>query len=72
MKAQDIRELKPDEIRQRIKEEEEQLSQLRFQHAIAELPNPLVLRHKRRLIGRLNTVLTSINSESDQDTGNQR
>lgn len=65
MKAQDIRELKPEEIRQRIKEEEEQLSHLRFQHAIAELPNPLVLREKRRLIGRLNTVLTSMNSESE-------
>lgn len=67
MKADEIRELRPDEIRQRIKDEKEQLSHLQFQHAIAELPNPMVLRQKRRLIGRLQTVLTSMETETSKD-----
>ncbi|RMF55184.1 MAG: 50S ribosomal protein L29 [Bacteroidetes bacterium] len=57
MKAKEIRTLSVEEIRERIREEEEQLSQLRFQHAIAELPNPALLRQKRRLLARLKTIL---------------
>lgn len=58
MKAEDIRDFNTREITQRIKEEQEQLSQLRFQHAVAgQLENPLVLRQKRRLIARLKTIL---------------
>lgn len=57
MKAKEIRELSTEEIAQRIKDEKEQLSHLTFQHAVAELPNPMVLRHKRRLIGRLTTII---------------
>ena len=57
MKANEIREQTADDIRTRIADEKEQLSHLHFQHAVAELPNPLIIRQKRRLIGRLNTVL---------------
>lgn len=66
MKPEEIREMRPDEIRQRIKDEKEQLSHLHFQHAIAELPNPMVLRQKRRLVARLSTVLAKIESEDTQ------
>ncbi len=65
MKAKEIRDLSADEIRERIREEEEQLSQLHFQHAIAELPNPMVLREKRRLVARLTTIL----KEKEQAAG---
>ena len=57
MKAKEIRELNTEEIRQRIDEEGEQFRQLRFQHAIADLQNPILLREKRRLIARLETIL---------------
>jgi large subunit ribosomal protein L29 len=57
MKAKEIRELGAEEIRQRITEEEEQLQQFRFQHAVATLPSPILLRQKRRLIARLETIL---------------
>ncbi len=57
MKPREIRNLSPEEIEKRIEEEEEQVEQLRFQHAVAHLENPMVLRNKRRLIARLKTIL---------------
>lgn len=57
MKPREIRNLSPEEIQKRIEEEEEQVEQLRFQHAVAHLENPMVLREKRRLIARLKTIL---------------
>jgi large subunit ribosomal protein L29 len=57
MKAKEIRDLSVEEITQRIKEEKEQLEHLAFQHAVAELPNPVLLREKRRLLARLKTIL---------------
>jgi len=57
MNAKEIHELSREEIAERIRDEGEQLRQLHFQHAIAELPNPMILRHKRRLIARLRTIL---------------
>lgn len=63
LKAKEIRELGVEEIRKRVDEEEDQLRQLQFQHAIAHIENPMLLRHKRRLIARLKTIL----SEKEQE-----
>lgn len=57
MKAKDIRGMSIEEVQERIREEEEQLRHLHFQHAIAQLENPMILREKRRLVARLKTVL---------------
>jgi large subunit ribosomal protein L29 len=57
MKAKEIRELEAEEIRKQITEEKEQLSHLTFQHAIADLQNPMILRDKRRFIAQLETIL---------------
>lgn len=57
MKAKEIRELSVEEIKQRIAEEQETKRQLRFQHAIADIQNPMQLRHSRRLIARLKSIL---------------
>lgn len=56
LKAKEIRELGDEEIRSRIDDEEDQLRQLRFQHAIAHIENPMLLREKRRLVARLRTI----------------
>lgn len=53
----EIRDLSREEIETRIDEEQDQLEQLRFQHAVAHLENPSVLRQKRRLVARLKTIL---------------
>ncbi|MEF8795275.1 MAG: 50S ribosomal protein L29 [Salinivenus sp.] len=58
MEADQIRDLSVEEIQTRIEEEEEELEELQFQHAIrGRLENPIILRTKRRLIARLKTVL---------------
>jgi large subunit ribosomal protein L29 len=57
MKAKEIRELSVEEIRQRIAEEQESLRHLRFQHAIADIQDPMKLRHTRRLVARLKSIL---------------
>jgi len=57
MKAKEIRELRLEEIVQRISEEQEKLDQLKFQHAIADLQNPMQIKHSRRLVARLKSIL---------------
>ena len=57
MKAKEIRELRLEEIVQRITEEQDKLDQLKFQHAIADLQNPMQIKHSRRLIARLKSIL---------------
>jgi large subunit ribosomal protein L29 len=58
MEADQIRDLSIEEIETRIEEEEEELEELQFQHAIrGRLENPIILRTKRRLIARLKTIL---------------
>jgi len=58
MEADQIRDLSIEEIETRIDEEEEELEELQFQHAIrGRLENPIILRTKRRLIARLKTIL---------------
>ena len=58
MKANEIRDLSEAEIVQRIAEETRDITDLRFRRSVAGLENPIVLRHKRREIARLRTVLT--------------
>ncbi|HKL87655.1 MAG TPA: 50S ribosomal protein L29 [Salinibacter sp.] len=58
MEAEQIRDLSVEEIQTRIDEEEEELEELKFQHAIqGRLENPIILRTKRRFIARLKTIL---------------
>jgi len=58
MKASEIRDLSAEEIRQRIVEEEQELQNRRFQHAVAGLERPVSeIRGRRRRIARLKTIL---------------
>ena len=58
MRAEEIRELTPDEIKRRVAELEEERFRLRFRSATEQLENPLRLRTIRKDIARLKTVLT--------------
>lgn len=67
MEADQIRDLSIEEIETRIEEEEEELDELQFQHAIrGRLENPIILRTKRRFIARLKTVLNEKQSTPNE------
>jgi large subunit ribosomal protein L29 len=62
MRAEEIREMAPEDIKARVAELEEERFRLRFRSATETLENPLRLRTIRRDIARLKTVLTEIAS----------
>lgn len=57
MKAKDIRDLTTEEIRARIKSDEDQLLRLKLNHAVSAIENPSEIRATRRAIARLQTIL---------------
>ena len=57
MKAKEIRELNESEIQERIAENQQNLTELRFRRVVAGLEDPVILREKRREIARLKTIL---------------
>jgi len=57
MKASEIRELSKADLEKKVKELKEELFNLRFQHAINQLDNPIRLKHVRKDIARSLTIL---------------
>lgn len=57
MKIYEVRQLKDQEIIQRIQEEEANLLDLRFTHALKNLTNTAKLKQGKKTIARLRTVL---------------
>lgn len=57
MDPDDIREMTSEEIEQRIVDEYDEIRKLEFNHAVAPLDNPMILRQKRRDIARMKTIL---------------
>jgi len=57
VKGQAMKEMTPEEIRQRVTELREELFNLRFRNSMRQLDNPLKIREGRREMARLLTVL---------------
>ena len=57
MKIFEIREIPEQELRKRIKDEEENLAHLKFQKATSQLESPIKIRTVRRDIAKMKTVL---------------
>ena len=57
MKASEFRELTPDELQQKVKDQREQLFNARVKHATGQLENTAQLSTLRREVARLETVL---------------
>ncbi|MFQ5602856.1 MAG: 50S ribosomal protein L29 [bacterium] len=57
MKMQELNELTRSELELKLADSLEELYNLRFQHAMHQLDNPLRLREVKRDIARLKTVL---------------
>ena len=56
-KMSDIRQLPLEELKIRLRDTEEELTNLKFQLALRQLDNPLKVRYARRDIARLKTVI---------------
>ena len=57
MRIEEIRQLPVEELKLRLSEAEEEYANLRFQHAMRQLDNPMRLRQIRKDIARMKTVL---------------
>lgn len=57
MKPDEIRALSDEEILNRLDELYEEMLNLRVQHGIGQLPNPVRMREVRRGIARMKTIL---------------
>ena len=57
MKAAEIRELSIEEIRSKLSDTREELMNLRFQQVMGQLTDTSRLRHVRRDVARLQTIL---------------
>lgn len=68
MKASEIRELGFEEIRQRLRELTEEQFNLRFQHATDQLENAMRLRHVKRDIARMKSVLRELKLTSGAES----
>jgi large subunit ribosomal protein L29 len=63
MKASEIRDLTTEEINARVKDEREHLLKLRLNHAVSAIERPSDIQQSRKLIARLETILTERNQE---------
>lgn len=69
MKAQEIRQLNTDEIRQKLSDLKEEYFRLSFRHSVHKIDNPLQLRRMRRDIARCLTILEQKESASGKAAG---
>ena len=60
MKTSELRNLSATELTTKLKELKSELFNLRFQHAINQLENPMRIQTVKRDIARINTVLSSL------------
>ena len=57
MKASEIRELSVEEMQQKVVDLQQELFNLRFQHASGQLENPQKMKQVKRDIARVKTIL---------------
>ena len=57
MKASEIRELSLDEMQRKGADLKEELFNLRFQHEIGQLENPIKMKQTKRDIARIKTII---------------
>jgi large subunit ribosomal protein L29 len=67
MKANEIRELSPDEMKRKLADLKQELFNLRFQHASGQLENPGKLKQTRKDIARVETVIRESQSKGKEE-----
>jgi large subunit ribosomal protein L29 len=66
MKASEIRELSNAELNEKLTALKAELFNLRFQHAINQLENPMRMKEVKKDIARIKTVLRQLEMKSAQ------
>lgn len=64
MKAAEVREMSVEELNSKLKDLKAELFNLRFQHAINQLDNPMRMKAVKKDIARIQTVLQAKTSEN--------
>jgi len=67
LKASEIRAMSLDEMHRKAADLKEELFNLRFQHEIGQLENPLKMKQAKRDIARIKTIIKE--SERQDETG---
>ena len=62
MKAVELRNLSVTELNEKLAELKAELFNLRFQHTINQLDNPMRIKVVKKEIARIQTVITELNS----------
>lgn len=57
MKTEELRKLSTEELQKKIKENKEELFNLRFQQAIGNLEKPVRLRELRKQVAKMKTII---------------
>ena len=57
MKAKEIRELSVADLQERIEAEKVNLNKVKVNHAVSQIENPQSIKHARRDIARMMTIL---------------
>ena len=66
MKANEIREMSSTELNAKLKDLKAELFNLRFQHAIDQLENPMRMKEVKKDIARIKTVLRQLEMKNVQ------
>ena len=66
MKAVEIREMTRDELNEKLTDLKAELFNLRFQHAINQLENPMRMKEVKKDIARIKTVLRQLEMKNVQ------
>ena len=66
MKAADLREMSAKELNEKLVELKQELFNLRFQHAINQLENPMRMKEVKKDIARIKTVLRQLEMKNVQ------
>lgn len=66
MKQSEIRELKTEELHERLENEVDSFQKMKLNHVVSQLENPIVLRNMRKNIARLQTEIVKREREQSK------
>ena len=67
MKTSEIREMSLDEMQRKAADLKEELFNLRFQHEIGQLENPMKMKQTKRDIARIKTIVKESEGQEIQE-----